>query len=123
MTPRDRPWPTPRKTKGSGVKRRLARPQEAVLVHGVSRAWHLGVAISSRADETLVMMLEGVNDVRPGLPAEALGEPLTVPVGEGGCPNAPAGFCRFCASMALLTSVAVMPNLAILSGFTHTRME
>jgi FliI/YscN family ATPase len=29
------------------------------------------------------MMLEGVNDVRPGLPAEALGEPLTVPVGEG----------------------------------------
>ncbi len=61
----------------------LARPEEAVLVRGVSGAWHRGVAIASRADETHVMLLEGVNDVRPGLPAEALGEPLTFPVGEG----------------------------------------
>ncbi len=47
----------------------------------------------------------------------------SVPGGEGGCPKVPAGFCRFCAWIALLTSVAVMPSLAILSGFTHTRME
>ena len=39
-----------------------------------------------------------------------------MPRGEGACPIAPAGFCRFCAWIALLTSVAVTPSLVILSG-------
>jgi flagellar biosynthesis/type III secretory pathway ATPase len=60
----------------------LVRPEEAVLVRGVSGAWYHGVAITSRRDETQVLMFEGATDIRPGLPAEALGEPLTVPVGE-----------------------------------------
>ncbi len=46
-----------------------------------------------------------------------------IPGSAGGWPTVPAGFCRFCAWMALPTSVAVIPSLAILSGFTHTRME
>ena len=46
----------------------------------------------------------------------------SVPLSTGGCPIDPAGFCRFCSWIALLTSVAVSRSLAILSGFTHTRM-
>ena len=34
----------------------------------------------------------------------------------GAWPSAPAGFCRFCALIALLMSVAVSPSFAILSG-------
>ena len=44
-------------------------------------------------------------------------------VGAGACPGAPAGFCRFCALMALLTSVAVMPEFRHLVGSTQTRIE
>ena len=46
-----------------------------------------------------------------------------VPAGEGGWPIDPAGFCRFCAAMASLMSLAVTPNCAMRSGFTQTRME
>jgi flagellum-specific ATP synthase len=60
----------------------LTRAEEAVLVRGVSGAWHRGVAIAAEADETHLLMLEGAADMRPGLPAEALGEPLTFPVGD-----------------------------------------
>ena len=47
----------------------------------------------------------------------------SVPVGAGGCPSAPAGFWRFCAWMAALTSLAVIPSWAMRSGLTQTRME
>ena len=57
---------------------------------------------------------------RPGALTEYWND---VPGAAGGWPTVPAGFCRFCACIALPTSAAVMPSLAILSGFTHTRIE
>src|SRR5258708_1279134 len=55
-------------------------------------------------------------------PAAVTGYWKAVPDGDGGWPSAPAGFWRFWAWIARLTSVAVKPSFAILSGLIQTRM-
>jgi len=41
---------------------------------------------------------------------------------SGGCPIPPAATCTFCSRIALITSFAVKPRAAILSGSSQTRI-
>ncbi len=60
----------------------LAGADEHVLVQGTGGKWYHGCLVSPGADAAQVMLLDQARDVRPGLPVEALGVPLSVPVGR-----------------------------------------